>query len=143
MKITIRRYSILWWSTLLFTAAVIAGVAFLLLKFIFSVDDVRVLWALIVVVAILEWWTAYSMQGSAPSRIDIGPGEKGLATDTPAESAVVISGFDGTERGQVSIRGETWQAIHAPGESGPLPKGTEVRVIEREGLTLVVSTKPG
>ena len=80
---------------------------------------------------------------NARSKIDIGPGEKGLVGDRPSETTTVISGFDTSDRGQVSIRGETWQTVRAPDDSGSLPKGTAVQVVERKGLTLVVSVNTG
>jgi len=124
---------------------VVAGIAgslvYLLLKLLLSWDDPRLLVALIAVALICEMLMAIEMEATAPSKIDIGPGEKGLVSDTPSETATVISGFDSSGRGQVSIRGETWQAIRESDESGLLPIGSAVRVVERKGLTLIVSAK--
>jgi membrane protein implicated in regulation of membrane protease activity len=84
---------------------------------------------------------ALSMEAVAPTKVDIGPGEKTFVRDMPPERATVISGFDTSEHGQVSIRGESWQAVRALDDTGILSKGTAVHVVERRGLTLVVSAK--
>ena len=139
--IKIRRYSILWWLVLLVVAGIVGGLAFLLLKLLLSWDDPRLLIALMAVALLCELLIAIDMEATAPSKIDIGPGEKGFANDTPSETATVIAGFDSSDRGQVSIRGESWQAVRAAEESGLLPIGTVVVVVERKGLTLVVSAE--
>lgn len=131
----------LWWLVILVVAASVGGLAFLLLKLLLSWDDPRLLVALMAVALLCELLIAVDMEATAPSKIDIGPGEKGLANDTPSETATVIAGFDSSDQGQVSIRGETWQAVRASEESGLLPIGTVVAVVERKGLTLVVSPK--
>lgn len=82
---------------------------------------------------------AVSMQAVAPTRVDIGPGEKSFGADRPLEKATVISGFDASARGMVSIRGESWQAVRAADDEGAMPEGSVVRICERRGLTLVVS----
>lgn len=84
---------------------------------------------------------AISMEAVAPTKVDIGPGEKNLVTDMPSESATVISGFDTSPQGQVLVRGEIWRAIRATEDSGILSKGTSARVVDRKGLTLIISAK--
>ncbi len=122
-------------------AGVAGGLAFLLLKLLLSWDDPRLLVALMAIALLCELLVAIDMEATAPSKIDIGPGEKGLASDTPSETATVVAGFDSSDRGEVSIRGETWQAVRASGDSGLLLIGTAVLVVERKGLTLVVSAE--
>lgn len=141
MTINIRRYSILWWLAIVVIAGVAGGLAFLLLKLLLSWNDPWLLVGLIVVALLCELLMAIDTEATAPSRIDIGPGEKGLISDSPNETATVISGFDLSNRGQVSIRGETWQAVLASDDPGLLREGTAVRVVNREGLTLVVSAE--
>ncbi len=131
----------LWWLVILVVAGIAGALAFLLLKLLLSWDDPRLLLALVAVALLCELLIAIDMEATAPSRIDIGPGEKGLANDTPSETATVTAGFDSSDQGQVSIRGETWQAVRASEESGLLPVGTVVVVVERKGLTLVVAAK--
>ena len=70
-------------------------------------------------------------------------GEKQLVSDLPSEKATVVSGFDSAPDGHVSIRGEIWRASRAQGDSGALTTGMTVYVVDREGLTLIVSTAPG
>jgi membrane protein implicated in regulation of membrane protease activity len=128
---------------MLVAAGIAGGLVFLLISHLLSWNDPRLLVALVAVAFLLELLTAIDMEANAPSRIDIGPGEKGLVGDTPHETAMVLSGFDSSNRGLVSIRGETWHAVRTPEDPGLLTEGTAVRVIRRKGLTLVVSAMTG
>ena len=83
---------------------------------------------------------AFTMEAVAPTKVHIGPGEKVLVTDNPGEDAIVVSGFEDSAQGRVAIRGETWRAIRAPEDTGHLSAGATVRVIDRDGLTLVISS---
>ena len=83
---------------------------------------------------------AFTMEAVAPTKVHIGPGEKVLATDKPREDAIVVSGFEDSSLGQVAIRGETWRAVRAPEDAGYLCVGATVRVVDRDGLTLVISS---
>jgi membrane protein implicated in regulation of membrane protease activity len=83
------------------------------------------------------------MEAIAPTKVSIGPGEKHLDSDPASETATIMSGFDSISYGQVSVRGETWRAIRAPDDTGNLTTGMSVNVVDRDGLTLVVSTRSG
>jgi membrane protein implicated in regulation of membrane protease activity len=65
------------------------------------------------------------------------PGER-LRTGALGETGKVVSGFDGVESGKVMVRGELWAARLVTPQSGHLEKGRRVRVVAREGMTLVV-----
>ncbi len=83
---------------------------------------------------------AAAIQASAPTTVNIGPGERALSSELPSEMARVIGGFDTSTYGRVIVRGETWQAIRAPEEKTRLRHGMDVNVVARDGLTLVVSS---
>jgi membrane-bound ClpP family serine protease len=83
---------------------------------------------------------ALTMEKVAPTKIAVGPGERYFHTDRSSDKAIVLSGFDTSPNGQVSVRGETWRAVRAPGDDGILSKGMAVHVVERDGLTLVIAT---
>lgn len=86
--------------------------------------------------------TALSMEAIVPTRVTIGPGERQSRHDLPAERALVASEFDDAGMGRVRIRGETWRARgSSPGFRPAL--GSRVRVIDRDGLTLIVSADMG
>lgn len=134
-----KRYSLTWWLVILPTSLTVGGTAILLTGLFTD-------WSLFVRVAVAALATsiadlaiAAGMEAVAPTRVHIGPGEKHLVSDSPAERAVIVSGFDSAPHGQVSIRGETWRAVRAPGDNGPLTTGMSVSVVDRDGLTLVVS----
>jgi len=137
-----KRYSLAWWLVILPTSLTVGGTS-ILLSSVFTDWSIFARLALAAVatsladLAIAAW-----MESLAPTRIHIGPGEKHLASDPPSEKAIVVDGFDVGPHGQVSIRGETWRAVRAPGDTGALTRGMTVNVVDREGLTLIVSASP-
>lgn len=138
-----KRYSLAWWLVILPTSITVGGTSILLMSIVtdwslFTRVAVAVLATSLADLAIAAW-----MESVAPTRVHIGPGERHLVSDSPAEKATVVSGFDSLPHGQVSIRGETWRAIRAPGDTGDLTIGMSVSVVDRQGLTLVVSAGPG
>ena len=73
---------------------------------------------------------ALVMQYFSRSHITVSPGE------SAATSGRVLSGFRGTRKGRVTVRGERW---HAETEaSQQLSPGDRVTVLSRSGLTLTV-----
>jgi len=68
-------------------------------------------------------------------------GDRQFDTDAPAELAVVVVGFDDTGKGRVRVRGETWRARQAENDRASLDPGAVVRVVARDGLTLVVAAE--
>ena len=81
---------------------------------------------------------ALLMEAVSPTRVTLGPGDRRRSGDSPGELGLVMASFEGGS-GKVSIRGEQWRARQSPGCSRRLDAGTPVRVLEREGLTLVVA----
>lgn len=140
---TMKRYSFIWWLVILPTSVTVGGTTLLVTS---SFTD----WGVMALVAVAGVSTfladlaiAASMEAIAPTKVSIGPGEKHLDSDLASEKATIMSGFDSISRGQVSVRGETWRAIRAPDDTGTLTTGMSVNVVDRDGLTLVVSTRSG
>ena len=136
-----RRYSRIWWVSVLLSSAVTGTTAFLLMIYLTEWSFPRILLTAGSVILLGDVILAFSMEAIAPTRIAVGPGERYMQADRSSDTAFVLSGFVTSSRGQVSVRGETWQAIRAQNDVGDLPEGTPVDVIERDGLTLIVSSQ--
>ena len=134
-----KRYSRLWWMSLLLSSVVTGSVAFLVLLNLTDWSIPKLVVASGILMLIGDLTLALTMEKVAPTKIAVGPGERYLHTDRSSDKAIVLSGFGGSPTGQVSVRGETWQAVRAPGDEGNLSEGTIVHVVERISLTLVVS----
>ena len=135
-----KRYSILWWWLVLPTSVVVGVPAFLVAGEFTSLRFPGRIAVAVVVTFAADFAIAALMESVAPTRLNIGPGEKVLKSDIPDEQATVISGFDASARGKVSIRGESWTATRLAGDSGVLSEGMLVRVVDRKGLELIVSS---
>ena len=137
-----KRYSPIWWMVVLPTSVVVGGTTFLLAGYLtdWGVPG-RIAAALVLTVA-ADLAIAASIQVFAPTKVNIGPGERSFNSELPSETARVIAGFDASSHGRVSVRGETWRAMRAPGDAVRLTTGMDVNVIARDGLTLVVSANP-
>jgi len=143
IDITMKRYSFTWWLVILPTSVTVGGTTILLTSN-FTDWDVTARVAVAAVATILaDLAIAASMEAIAPTKVSIGPGEKQLDSDVTSEKAVIMSGFDSISYGLVSVRGETWRATRAPDDIGTLTTGMSVNVVDRDGLTLVVSTRSG
>jgi len=138
-----KRYSFAWWLVILPTSVTVGG-SLLLLTSLFTDWSLFARLAIaILATALADLTIAASMEAVAPTRVHIGPGEKQLVSDRASEKATIVSGFDAAPHGQVSIRGETWRAVRAPGDTGKLTTGMSVSVVDRDGLTLIVSAIHG
>lgn len=136
------RFSRPWWITLAFSSVTVATVGYLALG---QLTDWPPAWRILAVLGlttIVDFTTAKWMESIAPTRIDVGPGEKALITDASAETGRVVSGFDATRHGIVLVRGELWKAKQIDNDPDPLGSGNRVRILERSGLTLVVTSVP-
>lgn len=136
-----KRYSATWWLAILPSTMVVGIPAFLLLGYqtdwgVIERIAAALVCALVIDVAVANW-----MEGLAPTRVSIGPGEKGTHEEIVAEKAIVISGFKSSPEGQVSVRGETWNATRRPDDTEVLDAGMAVNVVDRIGLNLVVSLR--
>lgn len=135
------RFSRRWWLFIGATTLVIGVAAFLVLRYwtALSLEQLILYWLIITFVG--DVITAISMEAVAPTRVTIGPGDRRFDTDSPAEMAVVVVGFDDTGKGRVRVRGETWRARQAENDRASLDSGAVVRVVARDGLTLVVAAE--
>lgn len=89
--------------------------------------------------AAFDVFLAWSFEAIAPTSVTIRPGEKLRHDSALEESAVVVSGFGGDSSGRVRVRGEDWTARRDAAETSPLVPGSTVKVVGRDGLTLLVS----
>ena len=137
-----KRYSPMWWLVVLPTSVIVGGTTFLLAGYFTD-------WALpgraaiaIALALAADLAIAALIQAFAPTKVNIGPGERALDSDLPSETARVIGGFETSSQGRVSVRGETWRAMRAPDDAIQLTTGMDVNVVARDGLTLIVSATP-
>ena len=132
------RFSRRWWLVIGIATLVIGVVAYFVLRnwTALALEQLILYWLIITFVG--DVITAVSMEAVAPTRVTIGPGDRKFDADDPSELAVVV-GFDEAGQGRVRIRGETWRARQAEDDTVTLESGTAVRVVNRDGLTLVVA----
>jgi len=81
---------------------------------------------------------ALALERIAPTAITLSPGERERHDHDIDASGVVISGFGDTNRGRVRVGGETWAARSANDAVRELGVGDIVKVVARDGLTLLV-----
>jgi membrane protein implicated in regulation of membrane protease activity len=143
IDITMKRYSLTWWLVILPTSVTVGGTTILLTSSLTDWDVTTRVAVAVFLTFLADLAIAASMEAIAPTKVSIGPGEKHLDSDLTSEKAIIMSGFDSTSHGQVSVRGETWRAIRAPDDTGALTTGMSVNVVDRNGLTLVVTTRSG
>lgn len=138
-----KRYSVLWWAIVLPTSLIVGLPTFFLVGYLTDWHmPARTVVALLATL-VADLVIVASLEAAAPTKVDIGPGEKALEFETSAERAVVVSGFDSSPHGHVFVRGETWLATRAPDDTEVLSAGTSVRVVNRDGLNLIVSSNIG
>jgi membrane protein implicated in regulation of membrane protease activity len=133
-----QRYSSLWWASILLSSVVTGGGSFALLTLLTELSIEIVIAVSLALILTGDVILALLMQAVSPTRVTLGPGDRRRNNDPPGEIGTVMADFV-SGSGKVSIRGEQWRARQAPGCNGRLGAGTSVRVLEREGLTLVVS----
>ncbi len=133
-----QRFSRLWWLSILMSSAVMGGGSFLLLNLLTDLETLTVAKISVALILAGDVVLALVMEAVSPTHVKIGPGERRHHAELPQELGKVVSDFE-NRHGRVSIRGETWRARQTPACSGRLEPGTPVRVVAREGLTLVVT----
>jgi membrane-bound ClpP family serine protease len=137
-----KRHSLIWWLVILPTSAIVGGTTYLFAGLFTDWDILSRVAAALIATFVVDLATAALMESIAPTKVNIGPGEKRLFSESSSEKAKVICGFGASSQGRVSVRGETWLATRAPGETDSVTLGMEVNVVARDGLTLTVSAKP-
>lgn len=132
-----QRYSKLWWASLLLSSFVMGGGSFLLFSLLTNWPTLTIAKVSVALIITGDIVLALLMEAISPTHVKIGPGERHLRTEAPRELGEVLSEFRGRQ-GRVSIRGETWRARQTAACDRRLKAGMPVRVVAREGLTLVV-----
>jgi membrane protein implicated in regulation of membrane protease activity len=92
--------------------------------------------------AIGDLLVAVSFELIAPTKVIVGPGERKRKDEELAETGTIVSGFDKSTEGRVTVRGEMWAARHYEGRELSLGSGNKVQVVGRDGLTLLVRPGP-
>lgn len=133
-----QRYSKIWWAVVLLSSAVTGGGTFLLLILLTDLPVETALKISVALVLVGDIALAIIMQAISPTHVKLGPGERWHDDESPRDRGIVRTRFE-DGKGKVSIRGEIWQARLEDSSAEPLDVGERVRVIEREGLTLVVA----
>ena len=134
-----KRYSPTWWLVVLPTSLIAGTATFLLAGYFTDWGTLQRVAASFVVALAADLAIAALVQVFAPTRVNIGPGERALDSELPSEMARVIGGFESSPDGSVSVRGETWRATCAPDDAVRLTVGMDVNVVARDGLTLIVA----
>ena len=137
-----QRYSKLWWASLLLSSVVTGGGSFLLLHLLTDWATLTIAKVSVALIFAGDIVLALFMEAVSPTHVKIGPGERRLHTELPRELGEVLSDFE-DRHGRVSIRGETWRARQTATCHRRLEAGMAVRVVAREGLTLVVRASDG
>lgn len=134
-----QQYSRLWWASILLSSVVTGGGTFVLLVLLTDWQTLTVFKLSIVSILVGDIVLALLMEAVSPTHVKVGPGERLRSTDLPRDLGKVVVDFaDG--RGRVKIRGEVWQARQPPGSTQRLDAGAVVRVLNRDGLTLIVAS---
>ena len=133
-----RRFSGLWWSSILLSSVVTGGGSFVLLNLVTGLPIETIILVSLALIVIGDLMLVFIMESISPTRILLGPGERRHRKDTPELLGTVVNDFENGS-GAVSIRGEQWLARQSTGCDERLAVGSPVRVLERNGLTLVVA----
>ena len=131
----------LWLAPLLLSSVVTGGGSFALLVLLTDLSLATVIAVSVALILVGDIALAFIMQAVSPTRVKVGPGDRRLNAEIPEELGMVATNFR-NRHGLVSIRGEKWQARQALGCRGRLEAGGAVRIVERDGLTLIVSQAP-
>ena len=133
-----KRYSRLWWGSILLSSGVTGGASFVSLSLLTDWPLLPVIAASLALILVGDVVLALMMQAASPTDVKVGPGERLHRIDLPQDVGTVVDSFaDG--HGRVAIRGEIWLARRPSDSILQLEAGAAVRVLGRDGLTLLVS----
>lgn len=127
-----------WWASILLSSVVTGGGSFALLTLLTPLPVQTAILISVALVVAGDILLAFIMESVSPTRVLLGPGERRHRGDVPRELGVVVGDFE-SGAGSVSIRGEHWYARQSAGCRQRLEAGSVVRVLERDGLILVVA----
>jgi membrane protein implicated in regulation of membrane protease activity len=137
-----KRYSRLWWTSLLLSSGVTGGASFISLSLLTDWTLLPIITASLALILVGDVVLALMMQAVSPTDVKVGPGERLHRTDLPQDVGTVVDRFaDG--HGRVAIRGEIWHARRPSDSVSQLEAGAAVRVLGRDGLTLLVTPADG
>ncbi len=134
-----KRFSLEWWSWLASGALVFGGCTGLFLYQQGSISGINFILLVVAVSFVGDLALALSFEAIAPTRVIIGPGDRVQRGSAVKETASIISGFENSAEGKVTVRGEIWAARCVSADSYSLAVGENVRVLGREGLTLLIA----
>jgi membrane protein implicated in regulation of membrane protease activity len=135
----IRRFSKPWWISLASASCLFGLLTYGLLRWLGAVDDDHLVLYLLTGIALGDFLLAISLEVITPTHVTLRPGERRTSSCDLDETAEILSGFGESCLGRVRIRDETWNARLEDGQPMYLPPGSAVRVIGRDGLTLLVA----
>lgn len=132
------RFALQWWLTMI-TATLFFVSATLVLAHLVGGQEgpPRFLWVLAVTV-LGDLVVALCYEAIAPTRVVVTAGERESKHDLSRELGVAFDGFEDSLIGRVRVRGELWRAWHVAGSECRPRRGDQVRILAREGLTLLV-----
>ncbi|MEM7501247.1 MAG: NfeD family protein [Pseudomonadota bacterium] len=134
-------HSFLWWLAVIPTSVAVGVPTFFVLGLHTEWGAWERVFAAFVCTAVVELAIVAWIQRAAPTEVRVGPGERDTVNDAAVDEAVVLSGFDDSRHGRVAVRGETWRAVRDERDEGDITLGSVVNVVDRVGLSLVISAK--
>ena len=135
----IRRFSKPWWISLASASCLFGLLTYGVLRLLGLVHDDHLVLYLLVGIALGDFLLAISLEVITPTQVTLRPGERRTSSCDLGETAEVLSGFGDSCLGRVRIGNETWNARLDDRQPVCLPPGSAVRVIGRDGLTLLVT----
>ena len=136
-----KRFSLEWWSWLASGALVFGGCTGLFLYQQGSISGINFILLVVAVSFVGDLALALSFEAIAPTHVIIGPGDRVQRGSAVKETASIISGFENSAEGRVTVRGEIWAARFVSEDSCSLAVGKNVQVLGREGLTLLIGSR--
>ena len=133
-----QRYSRLWWASILLSSVVTGGGSFALLSLLTELPVATAIKISVALILLGDIVLALIMESLSPTHVMLGPGDRTNRSEPLAEIGTVISDFEDGP-GYVAIRGEQWRAQQSSDCTERLEAGSPVRVLERQGLTLIVA----
>ncbi len=133
-----QRYSRLWWASILLSSVVTGGSSFAVLALLAGLPVEIAIAGSVTMIVVGDIVLAFIMERLSPTRVFLGPGDRRNRDDLPMEIGKAIADFENGS-GNVSIRGEQWRARQVADCDQRLEAGSLVRVLDRQGLTLVVA----
>ncbi len=135
-----KRFTPDWWLWMSTGVFLFGGAAAGALYWLDIFSDLRILLVVFIAGSVAgDVILALAFEAVAPSAVTLGPGERATSSDELTELGTVVSGFDASPVGKIRIRGEIWRARCGQNSSLTLERGVRVRVLEREGLTLLIA----